>query len=123
LILMTPDAERTMNAFLEVAAEVLPSDVSEELVAAAAITFVEGFLCGVPATQAALEKAVSLAGRTALTLSDAFWVEGQRTTFLDLVKRVEIVFANTTEVCRLYDTDKLDIALSRLADDVPLAAV
>src|SRR5438874_3423710 len=93
-ILVTPDAERTMNTYLGIAAEVTVDDVHPDLVASAGIVFVEGFLCGMPVTEAALQKAVALADRVALTLSDAFWVGNQRSTFLDLLSRVQVVFAN-----------------------------
>src|SRR4051794_40638630 len=123
LIAVTPDAERTMSTYLGVAAEVQADDVDEQLVNRSAITFVEGYLIGVPVTQAALEKAVRIADRVALTLSDAFWVGNQRTDFVKLLEHVDIVFANQAEALALWEVDDVDTAIQRLADAVPMAVV
>jgi sugar/nucleoside kinase (ribokinase family) len=123
VVLVTPDAQRTMSTFLGVAPELGADDVDEQLVAGAAVTYVEGYLWGLPATVAALDKALSAAGRLALSLSDAWWVEAQRQTFLDLLPRTGVLFANEAEAMALYQVDALEDALRRLAEDVPLAAV
>ena len=123
LIVVTPDAQRTMSTFLGVAAEVTVDDVDEALVAAAGITYVEGYLCGLPVTKAALDKAVSLSSRVALTLSDSFWVGDQRSAFEELLPKVDVLFANEHEVCELYETDDLSVALDRVGAEVGLAAV
>ena len=123
LILVTPDAQRTMNTFLGVAAEISADDVDETIVAGAAVTFIEGYLCGVPATSAALDKAMKAATRVALTLSDSLWVSHQRDTFLGLLPKVDLVFANEAEACALYGTDDVDVALQRLSAAVPTAVV
>src|SRR5690606_11449334 len=48
LILVTPDGERTMNTYLGAAQELTPEDVDEETVAAAACTYLEGYLWDPP---------------------------------------------------------------------------
>ncbi|MDQ1396395.1 MAG: hypothetical protein QOG64_1654, partial [Acidimicrobiaceae bacterium] len=122
-ILVTPDAQRTMSTYLGIAAEVTVDDVDEDLVAGAGIVYVEGYLCGLPVTRAALHKAVSLAGRVALTLSDSFWVEDQRDAFVELLPQIDVLFANEGEVCTLYQSTDLAGVLARLAETVPVAAV
>ena len=123
LIVVTPDAQRTMNTYLGVAAEVTVDDVDEELVASASVMFVEGYLIGVPVTHAALDKAVACAGKVALTLSDAFWVGNQREAFVKLLPRIDVLFANEAEALALWQTDDVEEALARTADAVPMAAV
>ena len=51
LILVTPDAERTMNTYLGTAGELAAADVDEALVASARITYVEGYLVGLPSAE------------------------------------------------------------------------
>src|ERR1700726_731358 len=43
-ILVTPDGERTMNTYLGAAQYLAPADVEAELIAASAITYLEGYL-------------------------------------------------------------------------------
>src|SRR5258707_2873063 len=61
LILVTPDAERTMNTYLGVAGELAAPDVDQSLVASARITYVEGYLVGLPSAEGALNAAVEAA--------------------------------------------------------------
>jgi len=107
LIFVTPDGERTMNTFLGAAAEVGPAEVSEDLVAAADITYLEGYLFDPPAAQEAFRTAARLAHRAgrrvALTLSDRFCVDRHRRAFLDLVRgNVDLLFANESEIVALF---------------------
>jgi len=123
LILVTPDAQRTMNTFLGVAAEISADDVDETTLKSAAVTYIEGYLCGVPATVDAIDKAMKSASRVALTLSDSFWVSNQRETFMGMLPGVALVFANEAEACVLYDTDDVEAAVRRLSSSVATAIV
>jgi sugar/nucleoside kinase (ribokinase family) len=44
LILVTPDAQRTMNTFLGASVEFEPGDIDRDLIAAAQVTYLEGYL-------------------------------------------------------------------------------
>lgn len=128
LILVTPDAERTMNTFLGASAELGPDDVDEAEVASAAITISEGYLWDAPSAREALEKAMTAAHaagrRVAFSLSDPFCVERHRADFLDLVRnRLDILFANRDEICSLYEVDDFEDAVSRVRADIDLAFV
>ena len=123
LILVTPDAQRTMNTFLGVAADIGADDVDAGLLRAAAVTFVEGYLIGLPSFEAALEKAAGAANELALTLSDSFWVGLQREAFLRLLPRLQLVFANEAEACALYETDDVEQAVKVLVDAVPTSVI
>jgi sugar/nucleoside kinase (ribokinase family) len=129
LIIVSPDAQRTMNTFLGSCQEVDEPDVDEAMVAAAAITYFEGYLWDPPAPIRAIRKAKAIArasGRkVALTLSDVFCVEGHRDDFLDMMRNglVDIAFANENEAKSLFRTDSMEAAIDGLSAVVPLAVV
>jgi sugar/nucleoside kinase (ribokinase family) len=128
LILVTPDGQRTMNTFLGACVTLGEADVDEALVAAAAVTYLEGYLFDPPAAQAAFRKAAAAAhaaGRqVALSLSDAFCVDRHRAAFRDLVAgHVDILFANETEITSLYEENTFEAAAEAARRDVALAAL
>lgn len=109
-ILVTPDAQRTMNTYLGAAAIFKESDVERDVVAQAKVSYMEGYLFDKEPAKAAFRKVSEIArqnGRqVALSLSDPFCVERHRKDFQDLVEHhVDIVFANEQEVMALYETD------------------
>jgi fructokinase len=128
LILVTPDGQRTMNTFLGACVSFGEADVDEQLVADSAVLYLEGYLFDPPAAQAAFRLAAAAAhaaGRqVALSLSDAFCVDRHRAAFRELVARdVDILFANETEVCSLYELDNFDAAVEAARADVALAVL
>ena len=128
LILVTPDAQRTMNTFLGACVTLGEADVEDALVADAAVTYLEGYLFDPPAAQAAFYRAAAAAhaaGRkVALSLSDAFCVDRHRSAFRDLVAgHVDILFANETEICSLYEANEFDEAAQAAQRDVTLAVL
>jgi len=118
LILVTPDAERTMNTYLGVAGELAAPDVDQSLVASARITYVEGYLVGLPSAEGALNAAVEAAHRAgrrvALTLSDSFWVQLQRDAFAALLPRVDILLGNEGEALEMTGEADLEGAIAAL---------
>ena len=128
-ILVTPDGERTMNTYLGAAQEFSPADIDAAQVAAASITYLEGYLWDPQSAKEAFVKASAIAhqaGRqVALTLSDSFCVDRYRGEFLDLMRRgtVDVVFANEAELHALYQTSDFDGALKQLREDVKLGVV
>ncbi len=127
LILVTPDAERTMNTFLGVAGDLAAGDVDEALVASAAVTYLEGYLVGVPSAEGALRRAADVAHRTgrlvALTLSDPLLVASQRDAFLAALGDVDVLLANEAEARALTGEDDLDAAIGALSRSCPVVAV
>ncbi|MDQ3947355.1 MAG: adenosine kinase [Actinomycetota bacterium] len=127
LILVTPDAERTMNTFLGVAADLGAGDVDEALVTSARIAYLEGYLVGVGAAEAALERTVALSRHAgtivALTLSDPLWVRLNRDAFSALLPDVDVLLANEEEVLELTGAGDLEAALAILAATCPVVAV
>jgi sugar/nucleoside kinase (ribokinase family) len=128
LIMVTPDGQRTMNTFLGACVSLTEADVDPALVAASAVTYLEGYLFDPPAAQAAFRKAAEAAHaagrRVALSLSDAFCVNRHRAAFLDLVaNHVDILFANETEITALYERNSFEEAAAAAREDVALAAL
>jgi sugar/nucleoside kinase (ribokinase family) len=129
MIFVTPDGERSMNTFLGAAQFLTPSDIDEEVIAASAIIYMEGYLWDPPAAKEAFVKAAGIAHkagrRVALSLSDSFCVDRYRDEFLKLMRdgTVDIVFANLAELKSLYETADVATALDALRADVGLGVV
>jgi sugar/nucleoside kinase (ribokinase family) len=128
LILVTPDGERTMSTFLGAAAEFSASELREDLIESARITYLEGYLFDPPAAKAAFHEAARIAAaagrKVALSLSDAFCVERHRSAFRSFIRGgVDIVFCNESEILALYETASLDAACAALSEECELAIV
>jgi sugar/nucleoside kinase (ribokinase family) len=128
LIFVTPDGQRTMNTYLGAGGEFSLTDVNEQVIAASAITYLEGYLFDPPAAQAAFAEAVQIAraaGRlTALSLSDPFCVDRHRDGFRKLIAGgIDILFANEAEICSLYQQNEFSDAGLAAANDVKLAVL
>jgi fructokinase len=128
LILVTPDAQRTMNTFLGACVHFSAADVAEAEVARAKVLYMEGYLFDPPAAQAAFMEASRIAHRhgrqVALSLSDAFCVQRHRRAFRKLVREeVDILFANESEILALYETEDFEEAAELVRQEVGLAAL
>jgi sugar/nucleoside kinase (ribokinase family) len=129
LILVTPDAQRTMNTFLGAAQMLDKSDIDAAEVAAAGITYLEGYLWDPPAPRAAMEKAIDAAhgaGRkVAFTLSDTFCVDRHRDGFWQLLRdgSIDILFANEAEAMAMTEGKDVEDAIACLAKLAPVLVV
>ena len=128
LILVTPDAQRTMQTYLGAGSDLGPEDVDERLIASARVTYLEGYLWDPPRAKEAFLKASRIAHdagrRVALTLSDPFCVERHREEFLDLVaSHVDVLFANEIEIMSLYQVETFDDALQQVRGHCEIAAL
>ena len=128
-VLVTPDGERTMNTFLGAAQDLHPADIDADIIAASAVTYLEGYLWDPRNAKDAFLKAATIAhdaGRiVALTLSDAFCVDRWRDEFLHLMRSrtVDLIFANETELHSLYQTADFEAAAAALRADIEAAVV
>lgn len=116
LVLVTPDAQRSMNTYLGACLELGPEDVDEDAIRASGAVYLEGYLWDPPRARAAFLKAAGIAraagGKVALSLSDPFCVERHRDSFRDLVEnRVDILFANEAEIVALHRAADFDAAV------------
>jgi sugar/nucleoside kinase (ribokinase family) len=128
LILVTPDGQRTMNTYLGACVDLGPVDIDPDIIIAAQITYLEGYLFDPPKAQEAFRKAAAIAHaagrRVALSLSDPFCVGRHRAAFRDLVDgHVDILFANEAEICSLYQTDDFAAAAAAVRGHVAIAAL
>lgn len=127
LILVTADAQRTMNTFLGACVNLTPDDIDEQIVASAGITYLEGYLFDPPHAKEAFRKAARIArdaGRkVALSLSDSFCVARYRDEFRALIdEHIDILFANEDEIMALYESD-LDTAIEAVSKSAGIAAI
>ena len=109
LILITPDSERTMCTFLGIAGKISQNDIDENSIKKSDLIFLEGYLWDEGEPKAAFEKALMLANKSAMSLSDKFCVDRHKKNFFDLVKHnLDITFANEQEIMELIDAKKFD---------------
>ena len=109
LVLITPDAERTMVVFLGIAGKISEKDIDEKVVKESEMTFLEGYLWDEGEPRTAFDKVMSLSENKAMSLSDQFCVERHKKNFLDLVKnKLDIIFANEQEIKSLIDANSFE---------------
>ncbi|MBA1339726.1 MAG: fructokinase [Pelagibacterales bacterium] len=104
LILITPDSERTMCTFLGVAGKITQDDIDENFIKQSELVFLEGYLWDEGEPKAAFDKALKLANKSAMSLSDKFCVDRHKESFYNLVKnKLDITFANEQEIMELIN--------------------
>lgn len=128
MIMVTPDAQRTMNTFLGASVELSPNDIDRSIISESMVTYLEGYLFDKPLAKQAFATAAEYAHdaghRVALTLSDPFCVDRHRHDFLALVeKHVDILFANQEEIKSLFMQDHFEDAASAISDHVEIAVL
>ena len=113
LILITPDSERTMCTFLGIAGKITSEDIDENFVKQSELIFLEGYLWDEGKPKEAFNKAMSLANKSALSLSDKFCVDRHKKSFYDLVKnKLDITFANEQEIMELINARHFEDVIS-----------
>jgi sugar/nucleoside kinase (ribokinase family) len=128
IIVVTPDAQRTMNTYLGVSSLLCVPDVDEATVAAGQVLYMEGYLFDRDDAKEAFRHAARVAHRhgrqVSLTLSDSFCVDRHREDFLALVRdEVDVLFGNSDELCSLYQTESFEDAIAAVRQDCHLAAI
>jgi fructokinase len=128
LILVTPDAQRTMCTYLGASVGLDPADLDLEMVAQAKLLYLEGYLWDSDEAKAAFIAAAEVArahgGEVALSLSDAFCVERHRDSFQELVDgHVDILFANEMEITALYKANSFEEAADQVRGRCKVAAL
>ena len=109
LILITPDAERTMVTFLGIAGKINEKDIDENAIKKSEIILLEGYLWDEGEPKSAFDKAMALSNKKAMSLSDQFCVERHKDNFLDLVQnKIDITFANEQEIKSLINAKNFE---------------
>ncbi len=129
LILVTPDAQRTMNTFLGAAQMLEPAAVDPAEIARAKILYLEGYLWDPEGPRGAMMKAMDAArdagAKVAFTLSDGFVVDRHRADLMALLddRRIDILFANQVEAESLAQVADVEAAVATLRDKVETLVV
>ena len=128
IIVVTPDAQRTMNTYLGVSSLLCPSDIDTDTVAVGQVLYMEGYLYDRPEAKDAFRLAARVAHENdrlvSLTLSDSFCVDRHRGDFRALVSdEVDLLFGNEDELMSLYEVESMDDALQAVRRDCSLAVV
>ena len=129
LILVTPDAQRTMNTCLGAAQMLEKHMVDPAHVAQARIVYLEGYLWDPAEPRAAMYAAMDAAReagtKVAFTLSDSFVVDRHRGDLAKLLDegRIDILFCNEAEILQLAGTDDFEAAVGSVAAKVPTLVV
>jgi sugar/nucleoside kinase (ribokinase family) len=128
IILVTPDAQRTMFTYLGASGALSATDMNKDLIAASKILYIEGYQWDLPETKKAIVSACETAkrsgGKVALTLSDPFVVERHRNDLFDLVNQhVDIIFATEIEIKTLFRLNSFDEAVEAIEGRVEIAAL
>lgn len=129
LILVTPDAQRTMSTFAGASHELTPAALDRELIRSATITFLEGYLWGPANPRKAMLEAAAIAhsaGRqVAFTLSESLCIGDRRTGVLGMIDQgnVDVLFGNEHEIRHLTGLGELRDCVERLAGRVPTIVV
>ncbi|MHA1598769.1 MAG: adenosine kinase [Alphaproteobacteria bacterium] len=128
MIHVTPDAQRTMQTYLGASVNLGPNDIDEEMIAAAQVTYLEGYLWDPEQAKQAFVQAARVAAdasrQVSLSLSDPFCVDRHRADFLSLVEgHVDVLFANEEEIMSLYQVDSFDDALQAVRAHCSVAAL
>lgn len=124
LILVTPDAQRTMSTFPGASHELSPKALDPELIRSASVTFLEGYLWGPERPRAAMLEAARIAhsaGRTvAFTLSESLCLGDRRKGVLGMVEAatVDILFGNEDEMRQLTGCGELAECITALCKHV-----
>lgn len=128
LVLVTPDAERTLMTFLGACVNFGPDDLDPQIIEASKVTYMEGYLFDPPAAKEAFYQASEIAHKAdqkvSLSLSDAFCVGRYRDEFKAFIAdHVDVLFANEDEIKSLYETDDFDVAAKQIAGECSIAAL
>ena len=113
IILITPDAQRTMCTYLGASIEFSPQNINFDLIPQSKFLYLEGYLWDSELAKDAFLKAAKIAKlsntKIILSLSDSFCVDRHRKSFLELINNyVDLVFCNESEALSLFKKDKLE---------------
>ncbi len=121
VVLITPDAERSMNTFLGISSELTPGELDEEALSRSRYFYVEGYMSSARGSREAAvtgrEMAESAGVKTAVSLSDPSMVEFFRDALAEILGNgVDHLFCNEEEALAWAGTDRLDLAVTELKD-------
>ena len=127
IVLVTPDAERSMKTFLGASNKFNINSFDEQFIINSSMIYIEGYLFDQPKAKEAIYYCCNLARsynkKIALSLSDLFCVDRHRIDFLNLIdKYVDIIFANEDEIKSLYQSE-LKASINAIKKNVNVGAI
>ncbi len=128
LVLISPDAERSMNTYLGISASLSVNELNQAAITESEYLYIEGYLVTSPSGLTAAIEAMKIANqhgvKTAISLSDPgmvdFFKEGLKEMIGD---RVNLLFCNEAEAKGWTNTDDLDEAITLLKETADSFAV
>ena len=128
IVLVTPDAQRSMFTYLGASTHLSPDDVDEKIIATAKVVYLEAYLLDHESSAQAMIKAAQLARKynrqVALTLSDKSCIERHRQDLKDFIhSNTDILFANDDEIKALFEVDDFYKTLDLIKPEVDIAAL
>ena len=116
VVLITPDAERTMLTHLGISTSLTPTDIDIDRLKKSKISYVEGYLWDGVGTKNAsiltMEESKKAGVQVSFTYSDPFCVNRSRDEFIKLSKEyVDIAFCNFEEAKALSEMDRQEDAI------------
>ena len=127
IVLVTPDAERSMNTFLGASNKFNIKSFDEKFIINSSMIYIEGYLFDQPEAKEAIFYCCNIAKsqnkKVALSLSDLFCVDRHRIDFLKLIDEyVDIIFANEEEIKSLYQSE-LKESINNIKNNVDFGAI
>ena len=115
IVMVTPDAERSMNTYLGVTVTLSEAEVVADAIKHSKFVYLEGYLVTSDTGRAAAIKAASIANAsnvpTVLTLSDPNMVNFFRDGLLEMAgDQLDLMFCNEAEATLMTDTDNVEAA-------------
>ncbi|MFK7859630.1 MAG: adenosine kinase [Granulosicoccus sp.] len=119
IVLVTPDAERSMNTFLGITREISVAELDENALKDSQYVYIEGYLVPEVNARAAAVKAREVAQaagvKTSLTLSDANMVKFFKDPLLEIIGGgLDMVFSNEEEAKLMFDADSIEASVTAM---------
>ena len=119
VVMVTPDAQRTMSTYLGISQKLNSDDINEEVIKNSGITYLEGYLWDLDDAQVAIKKATECAKKNgkkvAFSVSDVFCIERFRDSFKGIIENdADIIFANEEEAKALFEVNDLNSAIEKM---------
>ncbi|MGK7939449.1 MAG: adenosine kinase [Crocosphaera sp.] len=117
LVMVTPDADRTMNTFLGISGGLSEAELVPDAIADSEYLYMEGYLVTSPTAKTAAIKAREIAEKsgvkTTFSLSDPNMVQFFKEGLLEIIgPNIDFLFANESEALKMADTENFSDAIA-----------
>jgi sugar/nucleoside kinase (ribokinase family) len=127
VVLITPDAERTMRTCLAVSSHLAGRHVDAERIRKSEWLFIEGYVFANPSGQEAIREAIRVARESktkiAITCSEAFVPNFFGEPFHQALTQADLLFCNESEACAVAKAPNAEDAFGKLRGLVPSVVV